>query len=538
MKLLFAIAFCFVAQYSFSQSTVDSLFVQLNTAIENRDSYTQQKSAHIDALKKSIKNLSYEGRYFAYSKIYDEYKSFIYDSAFLYARKLQEVAKTLKDPLKISHSKIKLAFVLVSSGLFNEALDTLRSVKTRNMPDSIKTEFYYLMARACYDLSDFNRDEFYRMIYTREAYFYIDSALNILPEKSVEYLLMKGLRHLHSITSPASSEQEMAIARKAYEDMINDYKLADQQFAIAASTLSFIYFYTAEPVKAKEMLIRAAIADLRSCTKETLATLNLADMLYKEGDIENAYRYIKIAMEDADFYGARQRKAQVATVFHVIEGKEMSRIESKRKMLLVYSSLITIFTLSVIGFSIIIYKQNKKLQKARRIISKANESLTETNHQLQDANKIKEEYIWYYFNTTAEYINKLDALKKSLDLKLMTKKLEDLRFTVDSINIKREREELYHNFDLVFLKLFPDFVNIFNSLFKEEDRMVLKEGQLLNTELRIFALIRMGIHDHERIAKILDYSVTTIYTYKTRVRNKSILPNEEFDKLIMGIRAI
>jgi len=123
-------------------------------------------------------------------------------------------------------------------------------------------------------------------------------------------------------------------------------------------------------------------------------------------------------------------------------------------------------------------------------------------------------------------------------MKLMTKKLDDLRFTVDSINIKREREDLYHNFDVVFLKIFPSFVADFNSLFKDEDAIVLKEGQLLNTELRIFALIRMGIHDHEKIARILDYSVTTIYTYKTRLRNKSIVPNEEFEKRIMAIRAI
>jgi tetratricopeptide (TPR) repeat protein len=359
---------------------------------------------------------------------------------------------------------------------------------------------------------------------------YIDSALNILPQGSIQYLLLSGLRDLHL--------RDMAGAQRAYESLIRDFDLKGQQFAIVTSTLSFIYFYTGKQDKAKEMLLRAAIADIHSCTKETLAMMNLADMLYKEGDVEKAYQYIKIAMEDADYYGARQRKTQVGAVYPIIEGKQLSMIESKRKTLLVYSLLITVCTLVVVGFSIVVYKQNKKLQKARRIISKANESLTETNHQLQDANKIKEEYIWYYFNTTAEYITKLDALKKSLDLKLMTKKLEELRFTVDSINIKKEREELYHNFDKVFLKLFPDFVTVFNSLFKEEDRIVLKEGQLLNTELRIFALIRMGIHDHERIAKILDYSVTTIYTYKTRIRNKSILPNEEFDKQIMSIRAI
>jgi tetratricopeptide (TPR) repeat protein len=519
-----------LTQIVFSQSINDSLLHQLDLEIGNRPKYVKEKVEQLEAWKHEARVVSTAKKYEIYNKIYESYKSFIYDSAFHYARLLQEVAYKLNDPLKIPHSKIKIGFVLVSAGMFNEALDTMRLVNTKLLPDSVKTAYYYLMARTCYDLADFNRDHYYGNIYAQRAQVYIDSALNILPQGSIQYLLLSGLRDLHL--------RDMAGAQRAYESLIRDFDLKGQQFAIVTSTLSFIYFYTGKQDKAKEMLLRAAIADIHSCTKETLAMMNLADMLYKEGDVEKAYQYIKIAMEDADYYGARQRKTQVGAVYPIIEGKQLSMIESKRKTLLVYSLLITVCTLVVVGFSIVVYKQNKKLQKARRIISKANESLTETNHQLQDANKIKEEYIWYYFNTTAEYITKLDALKKSLDLKLMTKKLEELRFTVDSINIKKEREELYHNFDKVFLKLFPDFVTVFNSLFKEEDRIVLKEGQLLNTELRIFALIRMGIHDHERIAKILDYSVTTIYTYKTRIRNKSILPNEEFDKQIMSIRAI
>jgi len=531
MKLFLIAVLCLVSCRSvFSQPAIDSLLEQLDIEIGKREFYAAEKTQRIIRQKGQLVNASLRARYLICSDLYEEYKSFIYDSAFLYARKLQGIARQLGEPVRLSDAKVKVGFVLVSSGLFNEALDTLHSIRSKDLPDTIKSEFYYIMARACFDLADFNRDDFYRKVYTNRAYAYIDSALQIMPERSVRYLLMKGLRHLHL--------HEMQEAEDAYERMINEFRLTEPQFAIASSTLSFIYFYSGQPVKAKEMLIRAAIADIRSCTKETLAMLNLADLFFKEGNIEDAYKYIRIAMEDADFYGARQRKTQVGAIFPVIEGREMNRIESKRKMLLVYSSLITVLTLSVIGFSFVIYKQNKKLQKAERIISQSNQSLSEANHQLQDANKIKEEYIWYYFNTTAEYITKLDSLKKTLDLKLMTKKLEDLRFTVDSINIKRERDELYHNFDKVFLKLFPNFVGVFNSLFKPEDRIVLKEGQLLNTELRIFALIRMGIHDHERIAKILDYSVTTIYTYKTRIRSKSIVPGEEFDRRIMGLRAI
>jgi tetratricopeptide (TPR) repeat protein len=527
MKYL-PVIFIFLFHTVYSQP-VDSLLAELDQQIALRPRYTEDKMQRILAYRSSTARTPKE-KYWNTLRIYNEYAPFLYDSAFSYARRLQQIAYGLKDPFFVAHAKVKTGFVLVSSGMFNEALDTLRSVKARALPDSSRAEYYYVMARTCLDLADFNRDAYYGEIYGPRARAFLDSGIAIVPPSSADHLLMLGLRELHL--------RNMATSKEAYEKLIHEHGLNDQKFAVAASTLSFIYFYSNNQDKATEMLIKAAIADIRSCTKETLAMLNLADLLYKKGEVERAYNYIQIAMEDANFYGARHRKTQVSPVYVMIEGRQLSEIEAKRKQWLIYSIVITFCTLVVVGFSVIIYKQNKKLEKARRLIATANKSLTNTNHQLQDANKIKEEYIWYYFNTTAEYITKLDALKKTLDLKLMTKKLEDLRFTIDSINIKKEREELYHNFDKVFLKLFPDFVDVFNSMFKEEDRMVLKEGQLLNTELRIFALIRMGIHDHERIAKILDYSVTTIYTYKTRLRNKSMLANDEFDRRIMSIRAI
>ena len=138
----------------------------------------------------------------------------------------------------------------------------------------------------------------------------------------------------------------------------------------------------------------------------------------------------------------------------------------------------------------------------------------------------------------SNYINKIEDVLKAIDQKLVAKKFDDIRFIINNINLKRERDELFVNFDKVFLKLFPDFINIYNSYFQEEDKIILKDNQLLNTELRIFALIRMGINDTEKIAKLLNYSVNTIYTYKTKVKSKSILPNEEFEKRIMEIMTV
>lgn len=530
MKMIFFLFSAILFYVPASGQSNDALLAQLNAEIVQQPLYVKKKQQRIDSLTMLAHSSPPERRFSAYEAVYNEYRSFKYDSAFLYAIKLNQLARGVHSYHLINDSKIKVAFVLISSGLFNQALDTLQSIRSSTLSDSLRTKFCYLMARTYYDLADYSQDLFYGRHYGQKAEAFIDSAMGFMNPASHDYWLMRGLKFLHL--------RDMVEARNCYEKLISDKTLPASEYAVVASTLSFIYFYSNEKQKAKGMLIKAAISDVRSCTRETLATMKLAEMLYNEGDVDNAYLYVKSALQDAEFYGARQRKVQVAAIYPVIESKHFSIMESKRKQLVVYSLLITLVSLTVMGFSFVFYKQNKKLQKARRIITKANGSLTETNQQLQDANKIKEEYIWYYFSTTAEYISKLDSLKKTLELKLMTKKMEDLKFAVDNINIKRERDELYHNFDRVFLKLFPDFITVFNSLLRGEDRIILKEGQLLNTELRIFALIRMGIHDHERIAKILDYSVTTIYTYKTRVRNKSIYPGDEFDKRIMSIRAI
>jgi hypothetical protein len=530
MRTRILIVFLFSLTASQAQINIDSLLHALDVTIERREVYLQEKLDRIAQYKKEVTQMNQEDMFDLNLKIYNEYKSFIYDSAFRYARHLQQMAYASGDANKITVGRMKLGFVLVSSGLFKEAIDTLQHIKANSLSDSLRAEYYYLMARTQYDLADFNRDDFYGPRYAAQGNRYIDSAMTLVPIGGLQYYLMNGIKHLHL--------RDMLIAKNDFESIIKMKAISDQEFAVAASTLSFIYFYSDQPMQAKEMLIRAAIADIRSVTKETLATLNLADMLYKEGNITRAYDYVKIALEDANYYGARHRKVQVAAVYPIIEGQQLGLIEAKRKMLLLYSTVITILSVLTIAFAIIIYKQFQRLQDAKRIISEANDILTDTNHQLKDANKIKEEYIWYYFSTTADYITKLDALKRSLELKLTMKKLEDVKFTVDSINIKKERDDLYHNFDKVFLKLFPDFVTVFNSFFKPEDKVVLKDDQLMNTELRIFALVRMGIHDNDKIAKILDYSVTTIYTYKTRLRNKSILPNEEFDRQIMTIRAI
>jgi tetratricopeptide (TPR) repeat protein len=325
---------------------------------------------------------------------------------------------------------------------------------------------------------------------------------------------------------------------QAIETALSNYKLAYPQLAVNYFDLGSAYRGLDQPDKTVKYLILSSLSDIRAATKETAAMHHLAKLLYERGDTENAYVFIKQALDDAEFYGARQRKVEIGSMLPVIAAAQLNSVDGQRKVWINYSVGLTLLILVVAGFSAIIYVQLKKLKAAEAVITEANAKLQKINHKLQESDKIKEEYIGYYFNTNSEYIDMIESFKKDIDKKIQNKKVEEIKYVVNTINPSHEREELYVNFDKIFLKLFPDFVTLFNSYFDPENRIVLKENQLLNTELRIFALIRLGIHDAEKIARILGYSVNTIYAYKNRVKSKSIVPNDLFDQKIMEIKTV
>jgi hypothetical protein len=513
---------------------------ELNQAIESAPVYDEKKIKAIEALKRSLAEKKHDPltvQFSGYLQLYEEYKVFNYDSAFHFAKRLMETAAQLGDPARLNFARLKLVFCLLSSGMFKETIDSLNKVNIADAPDSIKAEYYALAGRYYYDLGDFDKDTYYTPIYDEKGHQYIDSALRLFPPASYPASYYKGLKELMTDNDET--------AKAEFNELIKRPGLSLHELAVAASTLSYIYVHDGSTDTAASLLIRAAIADIQSSTKETAAIFNLAQLLYKQGDIKNASSYIEVAIRNASFYGARQRKVQVSAILPLIEGEKISRVEDDKKTLIAYSVIATLLLLLVVALAFIIFRQVRKLKSAQAAITRAhfkelaiNQALVEANAKLSEANKIKEEYIGYFFNTNSEYFGKLEKFKKSLEQKLVLRKWEDVIGLVNNINLKKEKEELLQNFDKAFLKLFPDFIKGFNGLFREEDQMQLKDHEFLNTDLRIFALIRMGIHDNEKIARILEYSVNTINTYKTRIKNKSIVPNEEFEQRIMEIKTL
>ena len=520
-------------------TTTDSLLAELNQALDHKAEYDAQRWNRISVLTAAFaSSKNSDGAKFDLGlRIYDEYKAFKYDSAFVYSQKLIQVAQQLSSPEKAEIAKLKLAFILLSSGMFKETFETLDKIKSSQLVRTDKLDFYFLKARAFSDLGDFNQDQVYRPAYYDMALAYADTALQFSQVGSYESLSMQQFKAVKT----GNLQNGVAL----YNQIHRLPHLSLHQLAVSASTTAFIHTLLGQKDKAFELLLVSAIADVKSATKETVAIFQLSNYCYQRGDLENAYTYIKEAREQAAFYKARQRQIEISQVSSLIEGQKINIIERQRKSLKIYSIAITLLALFGVGFLIIIFKQLRKLQKAGRLIAITNRELRERNNDLRllntglnEANKIKEEYIGYYFHNNSQYIDKLEALKKMLDTLLGNKQYSVVQKVVDGINVKQERNKLFTGFDTVFLRLFPNFIAQFNSLFKEDDRILLLEDQLLTTELRIFALIRLGISDSEQISRMLGYSINTIYTYKTRVKNRSVLPNEEFEARIQAIQAV
>lgn len=521
-----------------AQTPSDSLLDKLNAVLATKDVFVKQKLDRIENLNKKLNGISNaKDKYILYSRLFDEYKNFSYDSAYNYAKKLRQTATQLNDPALLASAKMKVGFTLISSGMFKETIETLNSINVSLLPDTAKIDYYFLKARSYFDWSDFDRNGDYSAIYNPEGIKCVDSALALSKPGSYSYLASKGLKDLRTAA--------YAEGVKDYTTLLNMKGLTPHQFAVNASSLSYIYEEQGNKGKSIDLLIQAAISDIQSATKETVALYKVADYLYKKGDLKNAYTYINQAIDEANFYGARHRQVAISNILPIIEAQRMSAVEQQRKSLIIYSSIITVLVLFVIAFAVIIFMQLKKLRIADNIIKEANASLQENNKALEElnknlgvANKIKNEYIGYYFNINTIYIEKLESFQMSLDKKLSSKRYEDAHAAVKNLNLENERHQLFHTFDKVFLRLFPDFIDKFNALFQGDNEISIPEGQLLSTEHRIFALIRMGIHDNDRIAKLLGYSVNTIYSYKNRIKNKSFVANDEFDDKIMEIEAV
>ncbi len=497
----------------------------LDFYISRQSEYDEQKEERIRELKVEI---SLNGKnnlqlYDLYNRLFDEYRSYIYDSAYFYVEKLNRISSVLNDRDKIVTSQVKLGFSYLSSGLFKEAFDVLSLVKIDKCNTETQIEYYTCKSRLYYDLADYNRSTDFRKKYIETGNLIIDSAILLMPHGSSRYWTTLGLKNMKT------DNHDAAVA--SFRKMIDTCNYSEHELAIATSSIAYVLGLQGKTKEAKEFWIKAAISDIKSSVKETVALRNLAQLLYDEREIVPAVKYIRKALDDASFYNARHRQLEIGSILPIIEGERMNTIENQRDRIMVFTVFISVLLFALLVALVVIWKAFKRLDVARKTIQDANDKLTE-------ASKIKDEYIAYFFSQSSEFIEKMEMLQKWVNRKVAAKQYDGLKNLPQNLSVAKEREALFERFDQIFLKLFPDFVSEFNKLMKPEEQIHLKKGELMNTDLRIYALIRLGINDNEKIASFLNYSVNTIYAYKTKIKSKANCPSDEFKRKVHEIKSI
>ncbi len=509
----------------------DSIFAKLEEAIGKRDMYTKQKYAKISALKKQLdKHIYYEDNRKIYEDnllLFNEYQSFNYDSAYYYLEEAKAKAILLKDTLKLSQARIKEGFVLMSSGLFKEAIDTLKIIDTESLSNPLKFEYYAVKARTFFDLADYTRDFRFSQNYIQHGNEFLNQALLYVEPNSNEYWNTESLRRL--------KQNDWEGAQEAFTYWIANFELPAHYYAIATSSLAYVYSVQGDEEKQLEYLARAAIADIQSATKETVAIRNLASELFEIGELKKANRYISIAMEDATFYNARHRKLEISSILPIIEKAQIQKTETQNKKLTKIVIALSILALLVVVFLIVIIKQLKARNASRKILAESNLKLQELNTNLKEVDNIKQEYITYFLKVSSDFISKMDKLQKNILHKIISKQPEEVVQILKKYSVSKERAHLFQQFDEVFLKLFPAFKEEYNKLFPEKERTLMNNDDSLNNEMRIFALYRLGVQDSNQVADFLQLSVATIYSYKTRIKGKSDF-KDNFEEKIMDIR--
>ncbi len=530
-----------------------NILEKLNAVIDSSKVYEQRKIIKIKNIKRLLIDTKYNKHIIRYNlcqQLFNEFKTYKRDSAFHYGILTKNIAIELNDNILISNANINLADICVSSGMYKEALDFIEDISINELPVSSLSIYYGLLGRCYSDMAEYSNIPYFFTEYNKLAKEYREKAVGFAQKGTFYYSFLKAFNNSENNNIEESINQFESILQNnigSVEQALVNYMLAKLYLKMNNRDKSILYF------------AKATIQDIKTPAKESLAIIKLSELLFKKGDIKNASVLIQKANQDALFYGAQQRKIQVGAILPLIEQEIVQIIEQEKKRLFIQYVLVSIFLIFAICLTLIIFFQYKRLKKARLIILKThnnlkqkNKELVEVNEQIKahnleinqinnlllESNKIKEEYLGFFFMQYDNIFEKFSYYIDNIHKFLEEGNYEKVKYQALSYNQKREKEKLLRNFDSAFIKLFPNFINEFNSLMVEGRKVKLKENEILNKDLRIFALMRLGIKHNEIIAQILGYSVNSIYAYKTKIRNNSTIEKTDFDQKLLDITTL
>ena len=499
-KFAFLLLFMIGVSSVFASDDTRKLYDELDALLLRRDEFCRAKEARID----SIKNLkdemnSYSGLFGLYNDVFLEYYTYRSDSAFYYLSLAEKMAVRTSVEKYIDMCKINRSLLLATTGYFSQSLEVLNEIERDRLDPSLMFDYYSAYEWVYSVWSEYSADDTFAVDFRNKEMLYNDSILQVLEPTSKEFMYWSG-----ELNARKGNQYE---AQKFYEKALDGLRVDTRLYACVTCGLAFAYKRQGNMKDYERCLIMSAISDITCPLKENLSMQELAMFLYQnpEPDLVRANRYINYSMEDAMFYNNRLRMLEIAKKFPPI--------------VLVLAMLY-------------IFRQLKLLRAQRSIVTDMNMQLKELNSELLKTNRTREEYVSLFIELCAAYIDKLNKYQDLVKRKVKAKQVDDLLKIANSSKMSdSDARQFFVNFDTAFLTLYPNFVSEFNKLLREGEEIVPAKGEILNTELRIYALVRLGIKDSSRIATLLFYSPQTIYNYRTMVKNKA-RNREEFEEQV------
>lgn len=522
-----------------------SLMDELDQTISQRNQYIREKESKIAYLKEQAREEHDASTLLkAYNAIFNEYYVFKFDSAMVYADKGLILAQQTNNSNYTTLFQLNKSELLATGGLYEEALDLLNSIDSVTVERQYLFRYFFSYFTLYSYKTTFCGDAIYSPQYKAIASDYLHKAILNLSTDDPHYDYYMGEKCVYL-------DNDNLKARKHYEKVLENLDMTSRDYARSCYALAGNYLEDGDNEKYKEYMIMASLSDLKSATMENAALHDLALFLFQEdkSNIERADRYINISMEDAKFYNNRLRLIQNSRVLPQIVSTYQVMVKQQNKKLKYALIFISILLLGLTATLLFIFRQNHLLTKRRKELASSNEQLTNLNQQLSglneqlhqlngqlvDTNKKREGLASIYIDLCAKYIDKLGKYQTLVKRKIKANQAQELLQTISSTRISEEDAATFLNrFDKAFLELYPTFVDEFNALLSEDGRIQQKSPTVLTTELRTFALIRLGVKNTADIAGLLFLSNQTIYNCRSIIKNRAI-NKETFDEDVQNL---
>lgn len=542
LSLIYILCFSALTSSFAQNKNIKDLYEQLDQAIEQSQYYINQKESRITKIKKQSRQGHTPPQLLtAYYKLYEEYQTYKSDSSIYYIHQAIDLAKRNNMKSDITKLRSLLALQYSTSGAFTEALHVLQSIDKKTLNNSNKKDYYIAFYHVYGELgfTNINIDtELSQEFYSKQDC-YRDTLFSILSPNSEDYLIRKEVL--------LTSQNKLKEALKINDIRLSKCKKGSREYGIVAYYRYLIYRSLKDEDMVKYWLLQSAICDVKCAINDQASLWILAEILNKEKDVERSYKYINFSWKANKKFCTRIRSWQISPVLGTIDHNYQAELKKANHRLIFAIICVSLLVIALALLTFYVNKQKSYLSNARNELKKTNTQLEELNNKLSstngmlkasndklnESNGVKEEYIGQFLGACSHYIDKQDKMRLNVNKMVKNKQYNELYSMTKSSEVKeQELEELYANFDKVFLNLFPNFVEDLNGLLKEECQIHLSSPNKLSAIVRVFALIRLGIDDSTKIAEFLHYAVNTIYNYRAKLRNGALNDRNEFEKKV------